>query len=313
MLGFNAWWIMQRTFTVILNSGSGSKTGEQMHAAITHAMAQAGAPVHIVDIGGKPNITALIKQTVADAHAQGHVVVAAGGDGTINSVAGACHRAGATMGIIPLGTFNYFARENNIPVDVDGAINVLLTGQPKTVAAGKVNDRLFLVNASFGLYTTVIRNREQVKKRFGRYRIVALASALWCLLRGRATFGVDIDTHGNTLHRDTSMVFVGNNKFQLEGLGLATAETEGPDTISMVLLKPVTRWQTARLLLRGLLRDMRSEERLEEFSASHITVQTTRKRVSCVMDGEIVDVEAPLDFVAVPDALQLICPVDAGA
>lgn len=304
---------MQRRFTVILNSGSGSKTGEQMHAAITHAMGQAGAPVTIVDIGGRPDIMAVIKQTVAQARANGDVVVAAGGDGTINTVAGACHRAGATMGIIPLGTFNYFARENNIPVEVDGAIKVLLTGQAKTVAAGMVNDRLFLVNASFGLYTTVIRNREQVKKRFGRYRIVALASALWCLLRGRATFGVDIESHGKILHRDTSMVFVGNNKFQLESLGLATAETEGPDTISMVLLKPVTRLQTARLLLRGLLRDMRSEERLEEFSASHITVQTTRKHIACVMDGEIVNVQAPLEFSAVPDALQLLCPADEGA
>ena len=304
---------MQRRFTVILNSGSGSKTGEQMHAAITHAMGQAGAPVTIVDIGGRPDIMAVIKQTVVQAHANGDVVVAAGGDGTINTVAGVCHRAGATMGIIPLGTFNYFARENNIPVEVDGAIKVLLTGQAKTVAAGRVNDRLFLVNASFGLYTTVIRNREQVKKRFGRYRIVALASALWCLLRGRATFGVDIESHGQILHRDTSMVFVGNNKFQLESLGLATAETEGPDTISMVLLKPVTRLQTARLLLRGLLRDMRSEERLEEFSASHITVQTTRKHIACVMDGEIVNVQAPLEFSAVPDALQLICPADEGA
>lgn len=299
---------MQRRFTVILNSGSGSKTGEQMHAAITHAMGQAGAPADIIDVGGKANIDAAIAKAVKAAHADGRIIVAAGGDGTINAVAAACHANGATMGIIPLGTFNYFARENAIPVDVAGAIDVLVHGRAKTASAGMVNGRLFLVNASFGLYTTIIRNREQFKKRFGRYRIVALASALSCLLRGRATFGVDVDSHGKTLHRDTSMVFVGNNKIQLESLGLATAETEGPETISMVLLKPVTRWQTARLLLRGLLRDMRSEERLEEFSASHISVHTRRRSVACVVDGEIVNLAAPLEFSAVPEALQLICP-----
>lgn len=301
---------MQRRFTVILNSGSGSRTGEQMHAAITHAMGQAGAPVDIIDVGGRRDLDAAIAAAVRKAHAAGHIVVAAGGDGTINAVAGACHAEGATMGVIPLGTFNYFARENGIPVDVAGAIEVLIRGVEKTAAAGMVNGRLFLVNASFGLYTTIIRNREQVKKRFGRYRIVALASALSCLLRGRATFGVDIDSHGKTLHRDTPMVFVGNNKIQLESLGLATAETEGPDTISLVLLKPVTRWQTARLLLRGLLRDMRSEERLEEFSASHLRVQTRRRTVACVVDGEIVNLTAPLEFSAVPQAVRLICPQD---
>lgn len=300
---------MQRRFTVILNSGSGSKTGEQMHAAITHAMGQAGAPADIIDVGGKADIDAEINKAVRAAHADGRIVVAAGGDGTINAVAAACHENAATMGIIPLGTFNYFARENGIPLDVAGAVNVLVSGQERFVDAGKVNDELFLVNASFGLYTTVIRNRERVKKRFGRYRIVALASALACLLRGRPTFGVDIDSHGQCLHRDTSMVFVGNNRFQLESLGLATAETEGPDTISMVILKPVTRWQTARILLRGLLRDMRSEERLEEFSAAHITVQTHNKRhVALVMDGEIIKLQAPLEFKAVPQALRLICP-----
>ncbi len=212
------------------------------------------------------------------------------------------------MGVIPLGTFNYFARENGIPVDLEGAIAVLRDGSEHTVGVGQVNGHLFLVNASFGLYTTIIRNREQAKKTFGRYRVVALASALSCLLRGRATFGLDVERHGETLHRDTSMVFVGNNKIQLENLGLATAQSEGPDTVSMVLLKPVTRWQMARVLVRGLLRDMQSEERLEEFSASRIMVSPRAATVEMVMDGEIVRLQAPLEFKAVADGLRLLCP-----
>lgn len=303
----------QRTFTVILNTGSGSRSGNEMRDAVSYAMGQAGIAADIVDIGGQRDIDTAVMDAVRKAGGSGRIVVAAGGDGTINAVANACHALDVTMGIIPLGTFNYFARENGIALDVEGAIDVLKNGQEKIAAAGKVNDRLFLVNASFGLYTTIIRNREKVKKRFGRYRAVALISALSCLLRGRATFGVDIESHGKVLHRDTSMVFVGNNKTQLDSLGLATAETEGPDTVSMVLLKPVSRWQTARLLLRGLLRNMRSEERLEEFSASHITVQTQRTYIDAVVDGEIIRLKAPLDFAAVPNGVRLICPADKKA
>ena len=300
---------MQRQFTVILNSASGSKSGDAMQAGVRDAMTQAGLTFDIVNIGGAPDVDAAIAKAVKQAHAQGHVIVAAGGDGTINAVASECHVQGALMGVIPMGTFNYFARENGIPVDVPGAVNVLAQGQERAVEAGMVNDKLFLVNASFGLYTTVIRNREEVKKRFGRYRPVAVISALMCLLRGRQTFGVEIDTHGQRLHRDTSMVFVGNNRMQLENLGLATAATEGPDTISMVILKPVTRWQTARLLLRGLVRDMKNEERLEEFSASQIEVNSKRRTVALVIDGEIVHLQTPLRFIALPKALRMICPV----
>ncbi|HSN80882.1 MAG TPA: diacylglycerol kinase family protein, partial [Rhodoferax sp.] len=72
----------------------------------------------------------------------------ADGDGTLNTVAQAAHAVGCAMGVVPQGTFNYFARTHGIPVDPREAVRLLLHAAPQPVQVDGVNDRVFLVNAS---------------------------------------------------------------------------------------------------------------------------------------------------------------------
>lgn len=67
-------------------------------------------------------------------------VIAVGGDGTINTVAQAAHAVGCTMGVIPEGTFNYFAREHGVPPVRDAALHWLLDAQPELVQISAVNE-----------------------------------------------------------------------------------------------------------------------------------------------------------------------------
>ncbi len=85
-------------------------------------------------------------------HAGAQTLVAAGGDGTIAALAGPCHAAGAVLGVIPMGTFNYFARAHGIPEALDDAVKTLAHTSSRPVTLGRVNDRIFLNNASIGLY-----------------------------------------------------------------------------------------------------------------------------------------------------------------
>ncbi|MBI4703237.1 MAG: diacylglycerol kinase family lipid kinase, partial [Deltaproteobacteria bacterium] len=96
--------------------------------------------------------------------------VAAGGDGTVSAVASHLLGSDRTLGILPLGTFNYVAREFGIPLTVEDAIRVIAGGTERIVDVGEVNGRAFLNNAGLGGYVKIVRRRERVFRSWGRSR-----------------------------------------------------------------------------------------------------------------------------------------------
>ena len=174
--------LSDRSITIILNPSSGVNQEERIRQQITDTL---GEIPKVITLMPSDDFYGICEQAVLEAKRTDGVVVVAGGDGTVNLVAGLCCKYGVVMSIIPLGTFNYFARELMIPLDVNAAAQLLLNGQINRVRVGHVNQHLFLNNASFGLYTRIIRNREADKSRFGRFRLVAVLSAIATFLRGQ--------------------------------------------------------------------------------------------------------------------------------
>ena len=99
-----------------------------------------------------------------------HLVVAAGGDGTISSVAAALANSNVPMGILPLGTGNVLARELEIPINLNKAAKLLASEfSIRRLDAIRVADRVFLLSVSVGLSAmTMRRTRAKDKQRFGR-------------------------------------------------------------------------------------------------------------------------------------------------
>lgn len=96
----------------------------------------------------RPNdLPAMTKQAIEQASQRNGGVVAAGGDGTIRFIAQEVLAAGLPFGVLPLGTFNYFARDNNLPQEVDAAAQVLIdgmrAGSERQVQVGLLNDEVF--------------------------------------------------------------------------------------------------------------------------------------------------------------------------
>ena len=125
-------------------------------------------------------IEATVKRAVAEGY---RTIAAAGGDGTICAVASALVGTGCRMGVIPLGTFNYFARGKGLPEDVAEAVRILCRGRrPRPLNIGEVNGRAFLNNASLGAYSRILESRERIYARCGRSRVAAYWSVLVALL-----------------------------------------------------------------------------------------------------------------------------------
>ncbi|RZJ07373.1 MAG: diacylglycerol kinase, partial [Rubrivivax sp.] len=178
---------------VVFNRASGHGDRDEVGPAVEAACAAAGRRCELLPVEQPGQLAATAREAVRQAREAGGIVVAAGGDGTINAVAQAVLGSGCRFGVLPRGTFNYFARTHGIPSELDGALRVLLNDSAVPVQVGQLNGHLFLVNASLGLYPQLLEDREAWKQQFGRSRWVALAAGIATLLRGHRSLRLTIE------------------------------------------------------------------------------------------------------------------------
>ncbi len=297
---------------IVLNAGSGHQDTNQTAAIIRTVLSAAGRPHELLLAERGRDIPLLARRAVALAQAQDGIVVAAGGDGTINAVAQASLGCGQPLAVLPQGTFNYFGRTHGISQDTRTATEALLTATAQPVQVGLVNDRVFLVNASLGLYPQLLEDREAFKARFGRSRLIAMISGLLSFLRERRQLRIEIEIEGETRSVRTPTLFVGNNALQLQQIGIAEAEALDRSRLVAIALKPVSSWQMAGLLLRGAFGRLGEADQVVSFPLRELSVRSPghrgRRRYKVAMDGEVILLPAPLLFRISPTPLLLMVP-----
>ena len=292
---------------IVLNAGSGHDDKERAEAAIREVLDAAGRRYEIVSPEPK-DIATTIAASVARAGRPG-VLVAADGDGTLNAVASAALEAGWQLGIVPLGTFNFYARDLGIPLDATEAARTLVDGTTRDVAIGRVNDRLFLNNASFGLYRKLLEDREEVKHRFGRYRFIAAFAALWTLWRHRRNYRLRLTLDGQVEHWRTPMVFFGLNALQLEKLALQIADCVAADRLAVIAPPPLPRWRLLGLAVKGAMHQLEDERDLACRCVTRVALDWPgHRRARVAVDGETFECTLPLTVEVKPRALTVLVP-----
>src|SRR6476660_6288186 len=160
---------------VVLNGSSGKGDCAEAAKRLTEIFAAAGREAQVVVAHGGSELRAAMKQAVEGGC---EILVAGGGDGTINTAAQAIIGRDVRLGVLPLGTLNHFAKDLGIPLELDDAAEIVLNGTHCRVDVGEVNGRIFLNNSSLGVYPAVVRLRE-------RYQASGLGkwiAALWASL-----------------------------------------------------------------------------------------------------------------------------------
>lgn len=301
-------------FFIVFNSGSGHNDADEEIAAIGQALDAAGRKFEFFRCGGGESIAMVARRAVALAQAQSGVVVAAGGDGTINAVAGEALASGCPFGVLPQGTFNYFGRDNAISQDTGKAVQVLLQGCIAPVQAGTVNGRIFLVNASVGLYPQILEDREAWKRQLGRSRLVAFFAGVASLLTARHQLQLRIESAGQAAQLRTPTLFIGNNRLQLVQAGINSRQADALQhgQLAAVAVRPIGTLALFGLLLRGMLGQLGDAENIHSFSFRRLTV-TPRgvRRIKVATDGEVVWMQTPLVFEVAPVPLLLLVPATA--
>lgn len=297
--------------TVVMNAASGSDDKRAVREAIHKALTSGQRDVRMMLASRPQDIGRLAREAVEDGKRQARIIVAAGGDGTLNGVANALVGSGLPMAVIPLGTFNYFARDLGIPLDPAAAAAAIGGGSVRHVQAARIDGRVFLINANLGLYRELQEKREQDKRRFGRNRIIAVISGFVTLLRDHRALDVRMEVDGQLIELRTPLLFFGNNRLQLENLGLPAGECMTAGRLAMLALRPMGRSELVLLALRGALRGLRDATKLERYYATQIEVRgRPGSSVRVAVDGEVMSCRMPLRVEVLRDALPVVVPAN---
>jgi diacylglycerol kinase family enzyme len=294
---------------VVLNDSSGSGDCAAAAKQLAEIFAAAGREARVTVATGGGRLKAAAERAMSEGC---EVLVAGGGDGTINTLASVVVGRDIPLGVLPMGTLNHFAKDLGIPLELEDAARVVLEGMQCTVDVGEVNGRIFLNNSSLGVYPAIVRLRERYQASgFGKW-IAALWASL-AVLRRNPFMAVRIIADQEASVRRTPFVFVGNNEYRMAGLQAASRESLIGGHLAVYVLNAERRIGLLGLAWQVLVKGADEVKELDLLTVDDATIETRRSRLQVALDGEVVPLHSPLEYRIRPRALRVLVPAGASA
>lgn len=294
---------------MIINAGAGNPHIEDRSQEVT-ALFRAGgmlADIRLARTGA--DIDRLLREAVRE---RPRLLVAAGGDGTISTAAAALAGTDITLGVLPFGTLNHFAKDLGIPLELEASVTNIVQDNVIAVDVGEVNGHIFINNSSLGLYPDMVRDRERQQSRLGRGKWRSFLWASLSVLRRFPFLIVRIEVESETRGFVTPLVFIGNNEYRMEGFNIGARESLERGVLSVYIVKKQGRAALVRLSLAALLGRLEQERDFEALTATEMLIETPRSRLLVATDGEVQPMSSPLHYRIRPRCLRVIVPRGEG-
>ncbi|HPF93089.1 MAG TPA: diacylglycerol kinase family lipid kinase [Tenuifilaceae bacterium] len=229
--------------------------------------------------------------------------VAVGGDGTVNEVASALMHTDATLGIIPVGSGNGFARHLRIPFDVDKAIKVINKEKIALIDVGEVNKQPFVCTAGVGFDAQVGNSFAQGTKRgFTNYVKATIQEFL-----GYKPNRYKITINNQTFEKVAFLITIanaaqyGNNAFIAPNADI----TDGK--LDVTILSPFPKYISPLIGIKLFSKQIGKSRFVETFKVKEIAIEQLDSNV-LHYDGEPIETNVPLNFSIKPLALKVFVP-----
>jgi len=289
---------------VVINIDAGAVDKEEIVNRLVERYLPIGSRWKVSVARNGPELLKLARRAVKDDY---QTIVAGGGDGTVSTVAGVLAGTTKTLGVLPLGTLNHFAKDLQLPLDLDGAMETIMAGRTVQVDIGEVNGRTFINNSSLGLYPRIVKEREK-QQQLGWGKWPAFVWAAITVLRRYPLLNVRLSLDGKQLARRTPFVFTGNNEYEMEGFNIGRRACLDKGELSLYITHRTGRLGLLRLAVRALLGGLRNERDFTALRTREIWIETRHRRLHVAFDGETTIMVPPLHYRVRPGALRVIVP-----
>lgn len=287
---------------MFFNPSSGGRISASELTSLEEAAREAG--LEVIRVTRELDCGSLIRDRMREGTC---LFVAAGGDGTINAVIQPLVHSDAILGVIPLGTYNHFARDLDIPLAWRDALDVVVGGATRSIDAAGVNGRFFVNNISMGLYPEHVARREEKGRDYPRWK--ARLYAALATLKKYPHIAVTLDSEHHQEVVRTHVLMISNNSYDLSRLGIEAPRAalhEG--RLSVYWLPHVPRLALTRFVAHYLAGRVRDTPGFRSFRTSRVKVDSSKHHLHLGVDGEVVTMDTPLVITTVPQALAVKVP-----
>ncbi|WP_129630206.1 diacylglycerol/lipid kinase family protein [Candidatus Oscillochloris fontis] len=242
-----------------------------------------------------------------EAARQGYdLVVAAGGDGTINEVINGLVGSSTALATLPLGTMNVWARELRLPLQPRLAAQAMLSWKVQPIDLGRAGDRYFLLMAGIGFDAAITAGvRADEKRRFGALAYVLRGIEQAINVRG-ARSRIKLD--GRTISGRVLMVVIGNSQLYGGVVKITHRASIDDGLLDVCVIRGDNGLSALRHLFAILRRRYSHDHEIEYYRARSIQVTTT-PRLPVQVDGDAIG-QTPMLFTVAPRALYALMPPD---
>ncbi|MBA2527225.1 MAG: diacylglycerol kinase family lipid kinase [Pyrinomonadaceae bacterium] len=297
--------MLEESIEVIINVGSGADDKKEMRKRLAEIFAAGNRKANISLARSGEEVVELSRRA---ARSNSRIVVAGGGDGTINAVASAVIDTDKTLGVLPFGTLNHFAKDLHIPLDLEAAARTIIAGHITQVDVGEVNHHIFLNNSSLGLYPRLVHEREK-HQRLGLGKWAAFFWSTIAVLRRYPFLDVKLSVEGKDFSSRSPLVFIGNNEYEMESLNAGNRASLNAGRLSVYLTRETGRLGLVRLAWRALFGGLHDDKDFLALCSKEIWIETKHRRLRVARDGEVTVMQPPLHYRVRPLSLRVLVPV----
>lgn len=292
---------------LFVNPTAGRGRAGRRLAEIRRLIEASGASVIIHESGYVGDLETQVRDLVSSGVER---IIVAGGDGSIHEAVNGIMDADtdASLGIVPSGTGNDFAKAAGIPLEWRAATTLLASRiadnvAPRTIDVGRMNDRYFANGAGIGLDAKVTRIARDYNWPIGD--LVYLVAILQTMLDGIATPEMQLEAESLRWDGPLTLASVSNGPWIGGMFHIAPMAKNDDGKLELMVAAPVTRTR-----IFGLLPKLMKGEHLDETEVEHCSIRRLTVRsaspVPSHLDGEVQPLQSDFEFEILPGALSLL-------
>jgi diacylglycerol kinase (ATP) len=295
----NYW--MKKSVAVIVNPISGTKNKESIKRVIYETLDTDLLDVRVVSTlyaGHGAEIATMEREKHTD------IVVAVGGDGTVNEVARALAGSDTALAIVPCGSGNGLARHLHIPMDVRKAVKVINSQIIETIDYGAINDHPFFCTCGVGFDASVTMD---FSKKGSRGLLTYVETTMLDYLRYKPEiYTLTTDEEGEKQFK-AFLVTVANASQYGNNAYIAPRATMRDGLLDVMVLAPFKTYDVPILAYRLFNKKMEGSQYITRLLTKHLTIH--REQAGCAhYDGEPLETGADIDIRIFPGQLKVVVP-----
>ncbi len=218
------------------------------------------------------------------------IIVACGGDGTINEVASCLVNTDIALGIIPLGSGNGLASNLKIPTCIERAIALIKSTSVKKIDVGRINEHYFFSNTGIGIDAQVIMHYENSNER----KLTSyIKSSLKALIGLNYKNEMTVEINGQTIRTYPFLVFVSNSNEMGYNISLTPMASLQDGLLDVLIVSKMSRLRSLFFGLLILLKKQHLIKEAQSYQSKAITIrQANQQSYESQIDGEFFNIES---------------------